>query len=205
MMSRRGVGILFLLLGVTVFAIRLRHAGPYALPEQGNLRAALLSVALGVWFSQPWLANTSSALLRRMVEIAVGVGSLFVLFFTAYAILSEVEEVVVVSVQGPSGESNPLRLWVMDSDGAEWVNMSREKAISNNLVDQRVDFLRGGVWTCRQATLVEERAVVARNSDLGAQKYAVKRFAIALGIFSEVPPENIVSVRLDPCPGVGSK
>ena len=201
MTIRRAAGIFFLLLGITVFAIRLRHAGPYAVPEAGNLRAAILSLGLGIYFIRPWLEGVANASLRKGIELAVVLVSAVVLFFAFYATLSEVEEVVVVAALDRHGEPSRLRLWVMDFDETEWVNMSRSKAIENDLTDQRVEFLRDGVWTCREARLVEDRAIVTRNSDLGAEKYAVKRVAMAIGIFSKVPPPEIVSVRLDPCEG----
>ena len=42
------VGWLMLLVGISVFAIRLQHAGPYALPEGGNLLGGVLASALSL-------------------------------------------------------------------------------------------------------------------------------------------------------------
>ena len=38
-----------LLVGLSVFLIRVQHAGPYALPEGGNLLAGTLALLLGGW------------------------------------------------------------------------------------------------------------------------------------------------------------
>ena len=53
--SQRIVGWLMLLVGVSVFAIRLQHAGPYALPGGGNLIAGVLALLLGGWLVRGWL------------------------------------------------------------------------------------------------------------------------------------------------------
>ena len=44
-----------LLVGLSVFVIRVQHAGPYALPEDGNLLAGTLALLLGGWLVRPWL------------------------------------------------------------------------------------------------------------------------------------------------------
>ena len=51
--ARRAAGIVFFAIGIAVFLIRLHHEGPYAFPEGGNLRAGILAILLGVWFSRP--------------------------------------------------------------------------------------------------------------------------------------------------------
>lgn len=195
-MGRRFLALLLFAVAAAVFLIRLRQPGPYAFPEQGNLRAALLAFALGVWFWRPWLETFSG---RRLVEIVLRIATPIVLFFALYATLAELEEVVVVESMDADGRPALLRLWVMDADDTEWVNMSRSKAIAHGLTSARVEFLRDGLRSCRQATLVEDRSIVQRNSRLGYEKYAVKRFAVAIGVFGGATSPELVSVRLDPC------
>jgi hypothetical protein len=45
----RVVGWLMLVVGLSVFAIRLQHAGPYAFPRGGNLLAGVLALLIGGW------------------------------------------------------------------------------------------------------------------------------------------------------------
>lgn len=187
---------MFFAVGLAVFLVRLHHPGAYAFPAEGNLRAAVLAIALGIWFSRP---QSGASKLRRGVDLVLVVAAPVVLFFALYATLAELEEVVVLKAVDDEGRAASLRLWVMDADGAEWVNMGRAKALENGLVDQRVEWLRSGAWSCRHATLVEDRAVVDRNHRLGSQKYAVKRLAQAVGVFGEEVAADIVSVRLTPC------
>jgi len=194
--GRRILAIALFATGIAVFLIRFHHPGPYAFPEQGNLRAALLAFALGVWYSRPWLEEFTG---RRVVEISLLVLTPVVFFFALYATLAELEEVVVVRTLDPGGRSASLRLWVMDVDEAEWVNMSRDKAMAHGLTNRRVEFLRAGEWSCRRATLIEDRSIVGRIDRLGTEKYGVKRFAVRIGVFGEELSPGIVSIRLDPC------
>jgi hypothetical protein len=192
----RIIGFVLLGLGLLVFLIRLHHPGAYWFPEQGNLRAALASLAIGAWLVAEWLPEHPS---RRPLQITALLVTPIVLFFASYAILSEMEEVVVI-VPSPEAEAQtPLRLWVMDDAGSEWVNMSRTKAQAAGLINSEVTFYRHGQSDCRRSTVVENRTIVARNSQLGLEKYTVKQFAVAIGVFSEVPPPAVISVRLDPC------
>ena len=80
------VGGVLLALGIAVFAVRLVHEGPYAVPRGGNLFGGLGALLLGgvlVWSGTPrglgWLALAASPV---------------VLFFGLYATMAELEEVV---------------------------------------------------------------------------------------------------------------
>ena len=190
------VGSVLLGLGLVVFLIRLRHPGAYWFPEQGNLRAALAALAIGAWLVGGWLPEHPA---RKSLQAVALLAAPIVFFFASYAIMSELEEVVVL-VPSPTAESQtPLRLWVMDDQGAEWVNMNRTKAQRAGLIDSEVIFHRGGSAHCRHATLIEDPFIVGRNSQLGYEKYRVKQFAVSIGIFAATPPPEIISVRLDPC------
>jgi uncharacterized membrane protein YiaA len=58
---RSGVGCGMLLVGVCVFAIRLQHAGAYALPQKGNLLAGVLALLLGTLLARPWFGENGPA------------------------------------------------------------------------------------------------------------------------------------------------
>ena len=113
------VGCLMLVAGVAVFAIRLQHAGPYEMPEQGNLRAGVLALAIGAGLLVPALG--------RIARLALLVAAPVVLFFSLYAILAEVEEVIVLRATDSSGAPSNLRLWIVDHEGVPWVSMPRWK------------------------------------------------------------------------------
>ncbi len=198
MTGRRALAILCFALSACVFLIRLRHPGPYAFPEQGDLRAALLAFGLGVWFSRP---RTLGSPIIGPLELAILLATPVVLFFALYSTLAELEEVVVLETVDSEGRSAALRLWVVDTERAEWVNMSRAKARAHGLERRRVELLRDGEWSCREAMLVEDRKVVARNDRLASEKYAVKRLATQVGLLDEEASPELVSIRLGPCRG----
>ena len=95
-------GWLMLAAGASVFAIRLQHAGPYEMPEQGNLRAGVLALVIGGLLLAPWLRTR----LARGVLLALAP---VVLFFALYATLAELEEVVVLRATDSSGAPSNLR------------------------------------------------------------------------------------------------
>jgi hypothetical protein len=156
----------------------------------------LLSLVLGLWFVRPWIPNHSAT---KLVGFAALIASPIALFFTLYATLAEAEEVVVVKTMDVRDQPAELRLWVMDADGVEWVNMPRAKANAHGLASKRVEFLRAGEWSCRVASLIEDREIVRRNDRLGFEKYAVKRLAVGIGIFGRETSPEVVSIRLVRC------
>ena len=200
-MSERGawsrtaavVGWVMLGVGVAVFAIRLHHAGPYALPEKGNLRAGVLALAIGGALLVP--AVRAVGLARGALLAAAPV----VLFFALYATLAELEEVVVLRASDSSGAPSNLRLWIVDADGAEWVSMSRHKEREHALDGARLDLLRGGQTRCVQATLSTDPAENERTFRLRDEKYAVQRLGRRIGLFGDGPAPDTVTLRLDPC------
>src|SRR5262245_24291489 len=64
------VGWMMLAAGVSVFAIRLHHAGPYQPPEQGNLRAAVLALGIGILLVTPWSGGLARGAARWMLLAA---------------------------------------------------------------------------------------------------------------------------------------
>jgi hypothetical protein len=193
------VGWLMLAAGLSVFAIRLRHAGPYAFPEQGNLRAGVLALLIGLALAAPGIARAASgtgALARRLLLAAAPV----VLFFALYATLAEVEEVVVLRATAAGGAPANLRLWVADHEGAAWVSMPRSKAERHALDGARLELLRAGRTSCVVATLSTDPADNERTFRLRDEKYAIQRLGRRIGLFGDGPSADTVTLRLDPCP-----
>ena len=193
----RVAGWLMLLVGVSVFAIRLQHAGPYALPRGGNLLAGVLALLLGGWLVRPWLGSHRLAVPLGWLALAA---SPIVLFFALYATFAELEEVVVLKATDQTGQPADLRLWIVDRADAAWVTMPRSKADAHGLREARVELLRQGEVSCVVATRHEDRETVDEIHRLRHQKYGVQRFATALGMFGRTAGESTVALRLDPCP-----
>ena len=190
---RTVVGCGLLVLGVAVFAVRLLHEGPYAMPRGANLFGGLGALLLGgalVWPAGPrwlgWLALATSPL---------------VLFFGLYATMAELEEVVSLYATDSAGNPAELRLWIVDRDDGEWVGMPRWKAVEHSLDGARVQLLRKGKIRCVVPVLHEDRATVRAIHALKVEKYAVARGAAAIGLYPREARETAVSLRLDPCPG----
>jgi hypothetical protein len=190
---RRVVGCGLLLVGVAVFAVRLLHAGPYAVPRGGSLFGGLGSLLLGgllVWPPTP----------RRLGWLALAATPV-VLFFGLYATMAELEEVVSLYAVDSAGRPADLRLWIVDRDDGEWVGMPRWKAVEHALNGARVQLLRNGKIRCVVPVLYEDRATVRAIHALKLEKYAVARGAAAIGVYPREASETGVSLRLDPCPG----
>jgi hypothetical protein len=195
----RAAGWGMLAAGVAVFAIRLRHAGPYAFPEQGNLRAGVLALLIGAALLAPAIARAAGgagALARRLLLVAAPV----VLFFALYATLAEVEEVVVLRATDARGAPANLRLWVADHEGTAWVSMPRAKAERYALDGARLELLRDGRTRCVVPRLSSDPADNERTFRLRDEKYAVQRLGRAIGMFGDGPSAETVTLRLDPCP-----
>jgi hypothetical protein len=188
-----------LLVGVSVFAIRLQHAGPYAFPRGGNLLGGLFALLLGGWLVRDWLGPHRLAAPLRWVALAA---SPIVLFFALYATFAELEEVVVLKASDRAGRPADLRLWIVDRADGAWVTMPRSKADAHGLSEARVELLREGEVGCVIATRHEDRATVNEIHLLRHEKYGVQRLATVLGIFGRSADEDVVALRLDPCPRV---
>jgi hypothetical protein len=197
--TAQAVGWLMLAAGLSVFAIRLQHAGPYAFPEQGNLRAGVLALLIGLALAAPGIARAAGgarALARWLLLAAAPV----VLFFALYATLAEVEEVVVLRATAAGGAPANLRLWVADHEGAAWVSMPRSKAERHALDGARLELLRAGRTSCVVATLSTDPADNERTFRLRDEKYAIQRLGRRIGLFGDGPSADTVTLRLDSCP-----
>ena len=192
--GRTAIGCGLLALGVAVFAVRLLHEGPYAMPRGTNLFGGLGALLLGgllAWPATPrwlgWLALAATPV---------------VLFSGLYATMAELEETVSLYATDSAGNPAELRLWIVDRDDGEWVGMPRWKAIEHSLNGARVQLLRNGKTRCVVPVLYDEdRATVRAIHALKVEKYAVARGAAAIGLYPREARDAGVALRLDPCPG----
>lgn len=191
---RPAIGFGLIALGVAVFAVRLLHAGPYAMPSGASLFGGLGALLLGavlMWPAAPrWLGWAALA------------ASPVVLFSGLYSTLAELEEVVSLYATDAAGDPADLRLWIVDRDDGEWVGMPRWKAVEHSLDGARVQLLRGGETRCVVPVLHEDRATVRAIHALKVEKYAVARGAAAIWLYPREARDTAVSLRLDPCPAV---
>ena len=181
-----------LAVGVAVFAVRLLHEGPYAVPRGGNLFGGVGALVLGgllLWSGLPralgWLALAASPV---------------VLFFGLYATMAELEETVSLYATDSADRPAELRLWIVDREDGEWVGMPRAKAVEHSLDGARLELLRDGEIRCVVPVLHEDRPTVEAIHGMKLEKYAVARGSAAIGFYPRTAPETSVSLRLDPCP-----
>jgi len=186
------IGCGLLAVAVAVFAVRLLHERPYAMPRGAALFGGLGALLLGgvlVWPAAPrWLGWTALAVTP------------VVLFMALYATMAELEEVVSLYATDSAGSPAELRLWIVDREDGEWVGMPRSKAVEHSLDGARVQLLRNGETRCVVPVLHEDRATVRAIHALKVEKYAVARGAAAIGLYPREARETAVSLRLDACP-----
>lgn len=179
------VGLLMLCAGLAAFLVPLHHGGPYGIPGRG-LVGGLLCFAI----SLALLARGTARLLRAFALLT----SPIVLFFALYGALAELEEVVVLYA-----EDSELRLWIVDHDAEEWVSMPRSKAERHGLDGTELELLRAGETRCVMPRIVDDPEANRRTFDLRQEKYAVQRFAGAIGMFGDGPGPDTITLRLDAC------
>lgn len=196
-MPRKIIGIALALAGLSVFLIRLQHAGPYFPPEGGNLVGGLLALVCGtlIFFDVPPARDGAGTVGQGVLLLT----SLLALYLAAFAILAEVEEVVVVRPGCGETRGGPLRLWVIDDEGAMWATMGRDKATRNGIsIARTVTLLRGGEEACLVAAVLDDARLVEHLSLLREEKYVAERIAVALGIFGEDRFDSNVALRMGP-------
>lgn len=181
-----------LAVGVAVFAVRLLHAGPYAMPDGVNLFGGIGALLLGATLLSPaaprwlgWLALAATPV---------------VLFFALYATMAELEEVVSLYATDRAGHRAELRLWIVDRDDGAWVGMARAKAVAHNLDGARLELLRNGEIRCVVPVLHDDRPTVRTIHAMKVEKYAVARGAAAIGLYPREARDTAAALRLDPCP-----
>jgi len=179
--------------GVAVFAVRLQHAGAYAVPSRGVLLGAggaLVTGGVLLWSAAP----------RALVWVAAA-ASPVVLFLALYATMAELEEVVSLYAKDSTGQPAELRLWIVDREDGEWVGMPRAKALEHSLDGARLEMLRAGATRCVVPVLFDEdRATVRAIHAQKVEKYAVARAAAVVGLYPREARDAAVALRLDPCP-----
>lgn len=190
---RTVVGCTLLATGVAVFAVRLVHAGPYAMPSGTNLLAGLGSLLLGgalLWRGTPRLLG---GILLAVAPVA--------LFFGLYSTFAELEEVVSLYAVDAAGNETDLRLWIVDRDDGAWVGMPRAKAERYALDGARLRLLRDGKIQCVVPKLYVDPDTVRTIHAMKVAKYAVAQGAAAVGIYPrEARATGGAALRLDPCP-----
>ena len=185
-MLRRSVGIILLALGLAVFLVRLRHAGPYFLPEGANLAGGLGAVICGALLIRTKPAAIGGQALRIGLTSLLAIASLVSFYMALYGTLAELEEVVVVRPSCESKAGDPLRFWIVDDSGAHWISMGPGKADRTGLSQTRaVSLLRDGIEQCMNAAIVDDPAILRRVLPLLEEKYTVARVAVSLGLFGE--------------------
>ncbi len=189
--ARRVLGSVLLLLGVSVFAVRLIHAGPYAFPSIGPLAGGLGSIALGLVLIWPGTPN-------RVAWAAMALSPILA-FPALYGVMGELEETVSLYATNSDGEPTELRLWVVERDGASWFGMGGDKARAHNLDGTELNMLRRGETRCVALTLHDDRPTVEAMHALKVEKYAVARLAGSVGLYPLHAPATTVALRLDPC------
>jgi hypothetical protein len=178
--------------GVAVFAVRLVHSGPYAMPHGGPLYAALGSMLLGgvlVWGK------------HRVLSWGAVLLSPLALFPAIYSIAGESEEVISLYATDSNENSVDLRLWIVDRDDGSWVGMSMRKAVEHDLDGAQLRMLRAGENVCVTPVLHEDRPTVQAVHRMKVEKYTVAKLAGAMGSYPLEAPDTTIALRLDPCAG----
>jgi hypothetical protein len=185
-------GVIFIGIGLAVFAIRLGHLGPYALPGGAGFLGALAAIALGaylLWRGKP-----------RFTGLIAIVLATFASFPAIYSIVAESEEVISLYAFDPENNLVDLRLWIVDRNDGAWVGMGRNKAITHKLDGAQLEMLRGGKTICVIPVLAEDRATVIEIHRMKVDKYKAAQISASIGMYPREASENTAALRLDPCP-----
>ena len=184
-------GVIFIAIGLAVFAIRLSHAGPYALPGGAAFIGSLAAIALGAYLLWP-----DKPRFTGLIAIVIAT---FASFPAIYSIVGESEEVISLYAFDPENNLVDLRLWIVDRSDGAWVGMGRSKATTHKLDGARLDMLRGGETICVIPALAEDRATVREIHRMKVDKYKAAQISASIGMYPSEASENTVALRLDPC------
>jgi hypothetical protein len=160
----------------------------------------LLALALGGWLA---FRGPAVGQLEKVGTRLALLASPVILFFTLYATLAEVEEVVVLKATSSSGEAADLRLWIVDLEGFSWIVMPIDKAREHSLDGARLELLREGELRCVETTVESDRETVTAVRDARYERYeryAIQRLATMVGVFTREPGPEAIVVRVAPCP-----
>ena len=185
------IGIVSVAVGLSVFAIRLTHEGPYAMPHGGAFIGGLAALLLGGLLILSSKPNWMNWCILVLLPVAWSPA--------AYSILGESEEVISLYAFDQDNNRVDLRLWIVEWDDGSWVGMGRGKAISHSLDGAQLEVLRFGDIQCVTPTLHEDRATVSMIHQMKVEKYKVAQIAGALGMYPLKATDSMVALRLDPC------
>ncbi|MEM7098859.1 MAG: hypothetical protein AAF541_11415 [Pseudomonadota bacterium] len=183
-------GIVFVVIGIGVFAVRLIHPGPYIAPGTGATFAGLASIALGAILL--W-----ARALKAWSWVVVGVAAAVAVPSAWFSTFGEFEEVVTLYVPAP--QNAELRLWIVDRDNRPWVGMVREKALTHDLHERELTLLRNGQMQCVVPVFHDDRPTAKAIHAMKVEKYRAARIAGAMGFYPLEATESTVVLRLDPC------
>ena len=192
MKLRIGIGIVLIVVGLAVFAVRLHHPGAYVMPHGGPLFGAVGALLIGgilLWLRQP----------RVLVWLGFALSPV-ALFPSIYSIVGELEEVVSLYVADAQGRSTNLRLWIVDREDGAWVGMSRNKALTYSLDGARLDMLRAGRLVCVIPRLHTDLGTAQLIHAMKVEKYAAARAAAKIGLYPKEATDASAALRLEPCP-----
>jgi len=200
-MLRRSLAFVLIVLGLAVFLVRLRHAGPYFMPEGGNLVGGIGALICGALLMRDQAGEALGRTARIGLTSVLFVASLASFYLAFYGTLAELEEVVVVRAHCEGDVGDPLRFWVVDDAGALWISMGPGKAERTGLArTPDVRLLRDGEEQCMEASIVDDPATLRRVLPLLEEKYTVARIAVSLGVFGDGRYETNELLRLTPQP-----
>ena len=191
---RSAVGASLLLIGVAAFAVRLLHAGDYAMPTgPGPLLGGVGGIVVGgllLWSGMP----------RLLARVLLAVSPL-VAFPGIYATMAELEETISLYATDSRGQPADLRLWIVDREDGAWVGMPQSKATEHSLDGARLEMLRDGETRCVVAVQTKDIETTRAIHRLKVEKYAVARAAALIGLYSREARPTTAALRLDPCRG----
>lgn len=184
-------GIIFIAVGLGVFAIRLVHAGPYVMPQGAGFIGALSTIVIGgflLWRDKPKFSGWIAIAFATIASLPA-----------IYSIGGEAQEVISLYALDSENKTVDLRLWIVDREDGAWVGMGREKAMTHKLDGARLEMLRHGKMICVIPILHEDRTTVREIHAMKVDKYKTAQIAGAIGLYPLEATPSTVALRLDPC------
>jgi hypothetical protein len=184
-------GVIFIAIGLAVFAIRLGHSGAYAVPGGAALIGSIACIVLGtclLWPGKPKFTG--------LVAIVIAT---FASFPAIYSIVGESEEVISLYAFDSDNNLVDLRLWIVDRNDGAWVGMGRSKATTYGLDGARLEMLRGGEIICVIPALTKDHATVEEVHRMKVGKYKAAQISASIGMYPKEASENTAALRLDLC------
>lgn len=185
-------GILFILIGIAVFGIRLGHAGSYALPGGAGFAGGIAVIALGaflLWPGKPKFTGLIAIVIATFASLPA-----------LYSIGGESEEVISLYAFDSANKAVDLRLWIVDREDGAWVGMGSNKATTYKLDGARLNMLRGGEIVCVIPRLEGNRDTVREIHRMKVAKYKIAQISASVGLYPKEASENTAALRLDFCP-----